>query len=299
MLNPNVEKWLRIKGDLEYNYVGKQKEPIRSKVNIDFFIPDREKDIRAFNRERFIEDYKTYYYLGNTGRDCPKRINSRNQSYEGVEDILFTGKNSIIEKKEDWALIDVLNILAWKTGNIDHSKSKKDEEIRYKAGWFADEEKGEYGLKLRAYSLSGDAYSGFAKKVCNIRKQYSENSQNDDSLWQELIRAAQPINGLGPVYLITLLFFITRGRYPIYDRFAMAALLSLLANEKGYNIPYDDSIIRIASLPEKTESTDLYKLKMYDNYIGLLYHFFGESWINNRDIDRALWVYGHFFNVQQ
>jgi hypothetical protein len=162
-----------------------------------------------------------------------------------------------------------------------------------------NETKDEYSIKLRAYSLSGNAYRDFAKKIIDIRDRYSNDPSNDNSLWKELMAVAENVQGLGPVYLITLMFFITKGKYPIYDRFAMAALLSLLASENGYNLPHDESIVRKTSLPEKSGSTELSKLKLYNNYIGLLHHFFGQSWKNDRKIDQALWVYGHYFDVQQ
>lgn len=117
---------------------------------------------------------------------------------------------------------------------------------------------------------------------------------------------AKDIKGLGPVYIITLMFFITKAKYPIYDRFAMAALQVLLVIEQGYDVSLWDnsdssnSIVRKTSLPEKKFLSDKDEIelpKMYSYYIGLLNHFFGKEWEKTRDIDRALWVYGHYFDV--
>lgn len=40
------------------------------------------------------------------------------------------------------------------------------------------------------------------------------------------------ITGLGTVYLITLLYFISRGKYPIYDRFAWMAIQAICGDKK-------------------------------------------------------------------
>ena len=101
-------------------------------------------------------------------------------------------------------------------------------------------------------------------------------------------------SGLGPVYLITLLYFVTSSRYPgacpIYDRFAMRALLAIKDNKEI------DSSVKCGELPDKdskefSEITD----KRMNNYINLLKCIFGDTYTYNRDIDRALWVYGHLF----
>ena len=119
------------------------------------------------------------------------------------------------------------------------------------------------------------------------------------------------IAGLGTVYLLTLLYYITAGECPIYDHFAMGALVSFELSEKYVFIP--GSIIRLKSLPTKEIDSDgnfknSKKIKsvlteensVYREYCGLLQKYFSEDWRDNiYDIDKALWVYGHFFKVRQ
>ena len=52
------------------------------------------------------------------------------------------------------------------------------------------------------------------------------SSTNNKSEPQEVINELKnnSPNGIGTVYLITLLFFISRGEYPIYDRFVKIAI---------------------------------------------------------------------------
>lgn len=96
--------------------------------------------------------------------------------------------------------------------------------------------------------------------------------------------------GFGSVYLITLLFFISGGEYPIYDQCADKALMAIKNNvmpgEKVYYKP----------LPDRKSRKFLQIFDgQYGEYIKSLKELFTEEYKFNRDIDRALWVYGHLF----
>ncbi|MBO4563153.1 MAG: hypothetical protein J5772_06030 [Clostridia bacterium] len=95
--------------------------------------------------------------------------------------------------------------------------------------------------------------------------------------------------GIGAVYAITLLFFITKGNKPIYDQYAMMALFNMTP----------DPLIGYHELPQRgtegrIDGGFIEKLtERYEQYIALLEHHFGDMYKKCRDIDRALWVYGH------
>ena len=72
--------------------------------------------------------------------------------------------------------------------------------------------------------------------VVNNRKNRNKILQ-EQGLWKSLCDLTKHIDGLGPVYMITLLHFITQGEFPIYDRFAMASLSSLRMGECGVFVP--------------------------------------------------------------
>ena len=94
---------------------------------------------------------------------------------------------------------------------------------------------------------------------------------------------------LGSVSLIALLFFITQGELPIYDRYAEIALKAIAGNIR----PGQE--VRYAELPGKNDTaSEIWKSRIQP-YINTLEMFFGDEWERNRDIDRALWVYGHLF----
>ncbi len=295
-------KWIEYCDEVEFEYNDEESEKKKSKAIIDVFVPHSEDENfnECFDATGFVRLYKEFYFLrvDEDNRfcqkdNCPQRVNKSNQANCTVEGKLLENEDSVMYK-DTWEPIDVFNILAWKTGNINHQRSN--EIIHYKNGWHADIEKNAYKLKLRSFDLEGDGFREFANRINNLRNQYIQNPESCD-VFDCLMKEGGNTKGLGTVYLITLLFFITKGKYPIYDRFAMAALLSLLLNENGKYVSLGDSIIQKTNLPEKREIKKLQDIKLYSNYIGLLYHFFGNAWKENRDIDRALWVYGHFFKV--
>lgn len=259
----------------------------------------------------FINDYAEYYYIFeaeyNRGKKkdekCPKYL--RQSSYWVDAEIM-----KIKDKENDWDTKDVVRILAWKTGNINHEQSKSEKKIIYlNEEW--DEE--ECSIKLRNGNKQN--IKKFAEKVVDIRKKYSDSSPenkfgfSDASIdaWKSLVNE-NDVNGLGTVYLITILFFVTKGKCPIYDRFAMGALLSFENTDKEFKV-FPRAIINIKLLPGKLKNQDgkiienkqllllLEQENIYTYYFGLLRKYF-ENW-SEREVDMALWVYGHFFEVNQ
>ncbi len=82
---------------------------------------------------------------------------------------------------------------------------------------------------------------------------------------------------------------LTKGNKPIYDQYAMMALFNMTP----------DPLIGYHELPQRgtegrIDGGFIEKLtERYEQYIALLEHHFGDMYKKCRDIDRALWVYGH------
>lgn len=125
-----------------------------------------------------------------------------------------------------------------------------------------------------------------------IEKIKGEKQKNCDV--KEMLKQLIEFDGIGSVYAITLLYFITKGEYPIYDRFAHIALKQI---ESGASF---DNIIQDAALRQEFHANSTKIETLYDDYqkcyIHRLTKIFGEEFKTNRDIDRALWVYGHLFS---
>ena len=126
--------------------------------------------------------------------------------------------------------------------------------------------------------------SYISKNIESLEKEVSEAPQNVLCKLRE-----QSVKGIGTVYLITLMYFISRGSYPIYDRFAKKAIDAIVNEVKP------GGVIKERQLPDKTSEKfcKIMKNEMKE-YICNLEAVFGSDY-KDRDVDRALWVYGHMF----
>ncbi len=122
-------------------------------------------------------------------------------------------------------------------------------------------------------------------------------------------------DNIGFTYAITLLYFMSKGRYPIYDKFAHIALMIICDKSPFKSIIKDSELKgkgrgkkRIVNVPsdiDKKASDKDKKIeeafeKYKENYIKPINDIFeikhGEEMISDRTFDRALWLYGHLFN---
>ena len=261
----------------------------------------------------FDKNYSEFYFIGGEAVNLvsPKGLN---RSCEWVEKKIY----EVCERK-DLTVNDILRILAWKMGKIDHDVSNDDkrrdkQDIKYYKNWAEEDNEKNIIVSVQfpyQQIVKGNAFKTVAERIGELRKHYSED-HNASVIWEELLKLSDDGNkaslrGLGTVYLITLLHFITGGEYPIYDRFAMASLavwqLKSLKNEVTIT---KNSVVRGSSLPSKDtkQAKELLSAGIYCNYIKVLKQFceayYGneDEWKTNRDVDRALWVFGHFFEVK-
>ena len=106
--------------------------------------------------------------------------------------------------------------------------------------------------------------------------------------------AKMKVSGIGPVYKISLLFFATKGEYPIYDQFADLGLRAIRENAEPQKKKY-----------EYKELTDNFKTKytQYIEYLDQLSKEYSIEYKGNTDecrkLDRALWVYRHMFKEKE
>ena len=184
---------------------------------------------------------------------------------------------------------DVVHILAWKIGKIAHKKSESEKEFKYYDYWKNAEK---YGVMLYGKPFK---LGIIAKYIVDHMEDLTIEERNDLRAQNVLNKMSadlkrEGVTGIGPVYLLTLLYFLSKGIYPIYDRFAMMAVDAIIAGAK----PGD--AVEYHTLPDK--SSKKFNTIMQDHmapYIHKLDRVFGGKYQNSRDIDRALWTYGHLF----
>jgi len=109
-----------------------------------------------------------------------------------------------------------------------------------------------------------------------------------------LVRRQLPqVRGFGYVYILTIQFLITGGKFPIYDKFAHVAALAI-----------DQGLMPASPPASFLKYSQLATWGSYQAYMNLLAsirsacpHPQNSPMFISRDLDRALWVYGHFFET--
>lgn len=222
--------------------------------------------------EKFLEQYEPPYFVG----QAPvKSVSGR-----------VIGQNSCLAEKEMQTYLekgiihseDIIKILDWKIGRIDHKASHIEGVVQYKDIPFDHFiVRSMYGREIKV------------EKLCNyIVSEYSSlSNRSPEEIYRSLLNL--DVSGLGTVYLLTLVYFISKGKSPIYDQFAHRALDAL---EKGLK-PKAQEVPK-HTVPEK-KSKNAFKW-FEDNYAKRLNGMFGSHY-KERKLDRALWVYGHLFKA--
>lgn len=120
--------------------------------------------------------------------------------------------------------------------------------------------------------------------ISEVKKCIDQHKDNDAELLTNLIS----IDDVGYVYALTMLYFLSGGEYPIFDRYAHVAITAITDNI-GFCEP-----IKYNDLTTSTNGD--YVLRKYDSeYRQKIYSVFSKEETLGRDVDRALWAYGHLF----
>ncbi len=235
------------------------------------------------NVETFVKEYEKYYFLCDE-RDSPfakheniSRVSSNSYKVEvKIDDILKNG----IRSNED-----VDTVLAWKIGGIDHKKSAEGQTTEFRDGW-----KEGYEVKTVFFKCNRGAYNRFCDRIVVIAETFNGCKEIQyENILIEILRALDETGskGFGPVYIMTLLYFISKGQSPIFDRFAYKSVNALLLGKRPCEIEYHYN--------SSKKPGDI--LKVLDGYKDSLKQVVGKSDID-RSLDRALWVYGHSNSIK-
>lgn len=230
-------------------------------------------------KDEFIEMYNKSYF-----RSTERVVKGVTQNSKVAEDEIERILNEGIKTTND-----VVNILAWKIGKIKHRETDENRKITFSKDWEYP-----YQFSIRRYGKEWKGIDEFVKYIVdNIADLQSLSKICPQGVLNKLQEQAP--TGIGTVYLITLLYFISQGNYPIYDRFAYIALQGIKSGAE----PFATKMEQI-TLPGKNSK----KFKsVYEDYIEPYMQdislVFGSDYNSSieeyRNIDRALWVYGHAF----
>lgn len=254
---------------------------------------------RSFSIEDFVNYFSDSYYLGNE-----KRVHSAQQSSKSIEKEIERLLKCGIKSKAD-----IIHILAWKMNGINHAESER-----------ASKEAGKPRFIYKTYNKPCVRWNEnekcgpleavhWGRQIVNLQPfvdfifdNINENrwdNQQPQTILNELNSCLNNNNVkyIGTVYLITLLYFISKGKYPIYDRFAMLAINRICAQYNNRNH------MQYNGLPERSNASEFSTLMTNSQYVNYLqdlrklffneHYQFGDCIEKERDVDRALWVYGH------
>lgn len=221
------------------------------------------------DKKNFIERYAHFYFKDD-------------KNAEGIKEVLGRGKlNTTLKNTEEYIISKSKNsngklteeFVAWKAGRLIWNEKTK------KYSW---DGKNGYGNTIENLGPYLDKIN--SSEYDDIRNAL-KNGHGFEDAYKQLIdlNKKKKIKNLGVVYVITLIYFLSGGKYPIYDKFAHIAVKALYMNEN----PYD---IFVGGAPEKNNIAQA--IGMYKEYCWLLKQVFGKYDID-RELDQALWVYGH------
>lgn len=250
--------------------------------------------------DSFIEQYaKAYYYPENGKIDQPliKRLSRCSQySEREIDSLLESG----IKNEED-----VIHILAWKIGKIAHKTCSEKKPFSYSSDWADLENYDKWACHSSTIRLRKNQFpiKEIAEYVLSNLNHWEEDIEQNT--WFCVLedfnntKREKGWHGLGTVYCITLLYFISKGKYPIFDQFADKALDVISQNKEAFPNADDKKYEPIPSdLPTKDEKKMGELKERYKRYckkIETLKSQLSGRYRDpqNRDLDRALWVYGH------
>lgn len=204
-------------------------------------------------RNAWITNYKRYYFLN--GPTCGRNITRGNQSSVFIENAII----KLLMKGID-NFSDIKLLLGWKLGKIIHSRSTNS--IIFENRWETNHKDKNIPYQPIMDYIIDNLQSLKSDKPQNIYKQMRKFFKTDVH-----------------VIPITIVFFLTKGKYPIYDRFAHKALVAI---DKGIK---PRTHLKIKSITCWNDYLDFIKMGQ---------RIFKVETIS-RDIDQALWVYGHCF----
>ena len=167
--------------------------------------------------------------------------------------------------------------------------------VSWKAGRLI-EDKDNPGDFVPAKNKNGDYYTGYGTSIdseelenylTTVEKRWigltSVEQEQFSEIYTKLVQDIFVPKNFGSVYIINLIYFLSKGRFPIYDNKAAKALFMGKQPNKVY----------VENAPGKNDIENV--VNMYNEYLWLLEKLFHKYSID-RITDRALWVYGHGVN---
>jgi hypothetical protein len=212
--------------------------------------------------QQWLQFYEQAYFL--KGSNIGRRLN---RSSPFVEEQACNLLNAI----GPLTPTDFKLIMAWKMGVIYHRLSEEGQQVLYWPAW---------NENLVRYKTS---YAASLNWMLQNQDQIRLTAaHNPEAAFNQLVQAH--LTGFGTTYILTIFFFLTNGRQPIYDRYAHAAAQAIATNTvPGQRVHFR----RVASWQQYLD---------YQALLAPVVQTCGLALPVPRSVDRALWAYGHLFS---
>lgn len=227
---------------------------------------NKENEVKISDKQvdYFISRYEPLYYENDINRKDVPKLNTTEYEVE-----------KYIESKLAYGIVDTY-VVVWKTGRL------KKEDIDNNEFLIKNDYVNGYGKKIKRNELE----LFFSKlKKSEIQRIFDVSDTLTREILEKsynLVKENSPEN-FGSVYLINILFFLSKGKIPIYDKYAHMAVKALFFGEAPSNI-------YVGAPPDKNNTQKV--INMLSEYMWYLNKLFGTFSITS-SLDRALWVYGH------
>lgn len=248
----------------------------------------------------FVEFYSAAYYTedgDSTVATAPEHQGAQRlirKLVKGTPRHIERAIDGIIDRDRSRVLTceEVVFILMWKLGSLN----------KWQAHYSISDRGIDVDRDVRPNGRKGtiDAW-GIARKAVDLQREWfvERHSPNAGSFAEKVISSFQDTQGLGATYICTLLYFITQAEWPIYDFFSARALTAISRNQQP------GSRVEMKPFPDKTSIKSVVNaLENFREQIDAVladdapaggFASGYEKYKECRDIDRALWVYGHLF----
>lgn len=263
---------------------------------------------KEVDAESFVTTYRKFYFN--------KIISDEEFQEDGIPtDLNRTDaglEDHIIEKLND-GIYDA-EAFAWKAGRAKWENDGFEYETGMKEKW-VNGNGNPIKLKKDSDSFTLEDFKNHVNESANNYKLKYEKGK-DIKVFYEKVAKAYNLYNFGTVNIINVMFFLSEGAIPIYDYFAHVAVKALLMDKNPKEIfvpdpPGKDDKPKGRIVKDKKNNSELLydkndyylSVNLLEEYMWMLKEVFpnvvkenGEKMYISRELDQALWVYGHAYN---
>jgi hypothetical protein len=225
------------------------------------------------NCQEWLATYEPYYFLD--GPKLGRSIGEKNQTSHFVEAKIC----ALLEQGTSLFEQDLILAMAWKTGQIDHRSSESQKKMIFAGNWATSlTTSGQYTLNFSA------SIPFVAARLATIT---AEINQGNPPYFFDL---SGRLDGFGKVHRLTVTFFVSHGKFPIYDKYADVGAAAIDGDvPPGRNFPYK-------------QLTKWREYELFMDRLARIKHCCPQERTSSpmfvsRSFDRSLWSYGHFFKI--